>query len=107
MIRTLLALALVLGVALCFSLYDDFKQPEVKTAHGEVTGRRTNAIDLDAIDKFLTEAQKCRTLPSLSVGIIKNGEVVLKKGYGVRNVKTNWSLQTSTHCTVLAQQQRP
>jgi CubicO group peptidase (beta-lactamase class C family) len=51
--------------------------------------RAAGALDLAAIDKFLTEAQKCRTIPGLSVGIISKGQVVFTKGYGLRDVEKN------------------
>jgi CubicO group peptidase (beta-lactamase class C family) len=54
----------------------------------DVLSRRTKDIDLDAIEKFITEARICRTIPGLAVGIVKNGNIIYKKGFGVRNMET-------------------
>lgn len=40
-------------------------------------------IDIQALDQYFTKAQKDWNIPGFSIGIIKDGEVVLAKGYGV------------------------
>ncbi|RED91895.1 serine hydrolase [Marinoscillum furvescens] len=40
--------------------------------------------DIDRIDQYIANAQRDWQIPGLAVGIVKDGEVVLSKGYGVK-----------------------
>ncbi|MDW3648103.1 MAG: serine hydrolase [Bacteroidia bacterium] len=40
-------------------------------------------VDVDKLDAYLSKAQKDWKIPGMSIGIIKDGEVVLSKGYGM------------------------
>jgi CubicO group peptidase (beta-lactamase class C family) len=44
-------------------------------------------VDLRAIDAWIAKAQKEWPVPGLSVAIVKDGSIVLEKGYGVRDVR--------------------
>jgi CubicO group peptidase (beta-lactamase class C family) len=42
-------------------------------------------VDLAALDAWIAQAQRDWPVPGLSVAIVKDGEIVLEKGYGVRH----------------------
>jgi len=50
----------------------------------------------DAFDSFVDGALKTWNVPGLAVAIIKDGEVVLAKGYGLRDVKRNLPVTPDT-----------
>ena len=43
-------------------------------------------IDVKAIDKYIENARKDWNVPGMSVAIVKDGKVVLSKGYGIREI---------------------
>jgi len=45
--------------------------------------------DLKQVDKYLSQMQKEWNVPSMTVGIVKDGELVFSKGYGVKKVGEN------------------
>lgn len=50
----------------------------------------------DTLDAYLQKTIKDFDLPGMAIGIVKDGEVVFEKGYGVRNVKTNIKVTPKT-----------
>lgn len=52
--------------------------------------------DYKALDKYIEKAVQDFEIPGLAVGIIKNGEVVLLKGYGYRNTETKKKVDENT-----------
>ena len=44
---------------------------------------------LEGLDEYILKAMKDWELPGLAVAILKDGKVVLAKGYGVKDVGTN------------------
>ncbi len=44
-------------------------------------------VDVAALDTYFAHAQEAWPVPGLSVAIVKDGRVVLEKGYGVRDVR--------------------
>jgi CubicO group peptidase (beta-lactamase class C family) len=47
---------------------------------------RAQDVDLAALDAYFAKAQREWPVPGLSVAIVKDGEIVLEKGYGVARV---------------------
>ncbi|NQZ75354.1 MAG: beta-lactamase family protein [Ekhidna sp.] len=43
-------------------------------------------INVDEIDQYIEEARKDWNVPGMAVGIVKDGEVVLSKGYGFKEI---------------------
>ncbi|SNT04790.1 CubicO group peptidase, beta-lactamase class C family [Ekhidna lutea] len=43
-------------------------------------------VDVKAIDKYIEQARKDWDVPGMSVGVVKDGKVVLSKGYGVKEL---------------------
>ncbi|MEO9871744.1 serine hydrolase [Ekhidna sp.] len=43
-------------------------------------------IDVKAIDKYIEKARKDWNVPGMAVAIVKDGEVVMSKGYGVKEI---------------------
>jgi CubicO group peptidase (beta-lactamase class C family) len=43
--------------------------------------------DVAALDAYFAEAQRAWPVPGLSVAIVKDGRIVLEKGYGVRDIR--------------------
>lgn len=54
-----------------------------------VAGAQTPAFIPDSIDTYIQNGMKDWSVPGLSVVVVKDGKVVLMKGYGVRNIKSN------------------
>jgi CubicO group peptidase (beta-lactamase class C family) len=44
-------------------------------------------VDVAALDAYFADAQRAWPIPGFSVAIVKDGEVVLEKGYGVRDAR--------------------
>lgn len=52
--------------------------------------------DIQAIDAYLSESQKAWEIPGMAVAIVKDGEVILAKGYGVKSLNTNEAVNENT-----------
>jgi len=50
----------------------------------------------DDLDNYINKGLKDWNLPGLAIAIVKDGKVVVMKGYGVRNVKTNEPVDENT-----------
>lgn len=50
----------------------------------------------DDLDAYINKGLKDWNLPGLAIAIVKDGKVVVMKGYGVRNVKTNQPVDENT-----------
>jgi len=67
-----------------------------------ILGYQTNAKDLQKkalppnIDLIVSRAMKTFEVPGLSLAIVKDGKVLLAKGYGVRNLKENIPVDSKT-----------
>ena len=55
-----------------------------------------NNVDFDKLDQYIQKTVREFKSPGFVICIIKDGEVVFKKGYGVRNVETNEPVTTET-----------
>ncbi len=53
------------------------------------TAAQTPAFISDSIDTYIQKGMKDWAVPGLSIVLVKDGKVVLMKGYGVRNLKSN------------------
>jgi CubicO group peptidase (beta-lactamase class C family) len=51
---------------------------------------------LEGFDAFVESAMKSWSVPGLAVAIVKDGKVVLAKGYGLRNVQANLPVTADT-----------
>ena len=56
----------------------------------------STASALEGFDQFVESAMKSWSVPGLAVAIVKDGTVVLAKGYGVRNVQANLPVTADT-----------
>src|SRR6476661_1075198 len=54
------------------------------------------AFITDSIDQYIQKGIKDWSVPGLSVVIVKDGKVVLMKGYGVRDIKTQRPVDENT-----------
>ena len=52
--------------------------------------------DYKELDEYIKKAVADFEVPGLAVGIIKNGEIVLAKGYGYANVETKTLVDKNT-----------
>ena len=50
----------------------------------------------DSLDAYIAKGLKDWNLPGLAIAVVKDGKVVVMKGYGVRNVKTNEPVDENT-----------
>ena len=57
---------------------------------------QTAALDVEAIDAAIAEAQAAWAVPGLSVAIVHGGDVVLEKGYGVARLGTDQAVDEHT-----------
>lgn len=73
---TLLLLVNLFAFSLCFG-----QQPKFIT---------------DDLDAYINKGLKDWNLPGLAIAVVKDGKVVIMKGYGVRNVKTNAPVDENT-----------
>lgn len=53
-------------------------------------------VDVARLDAYIAQAQQAWPVPGLAVAIVKDGEVVLEKGYGVREVGTSEPVDAHT-----------
>jgi CubicO group peptidase (beta-lactamase class C family) len=54
------------------------------------------ALALEGFDEFVSAAMKSWNVPGLAVAIVRDGTVVLAKGYGLRNVRSNLPVTADT-----------
>lgn len=50
----------------------------------------------DSLDNYIMQGMKDWNIPGLAVAIVKEGKVVMMKGYGIRDVKTNEPVDENT-----------
>src|SRR5574337_276666 len=50
----------------------------------------------DSLDSYITQCIKDWQVPGLSIVIVKDGKVVLMKGYGVRDIQTQKPVDENT-----------
>ena len=50
----------------------------------------------DSLDAYINKGMKDWNLPGLAIAIVKDGKIVVMKGYGVRNIKTNEPVDENT-----------
>src|ERR1044072_4108243 len=50
----------------------------------------------DSIDSYINQGMKDWNIPGLAIVIVKDGKVVLMKGYGVRNLETKEPVDENT-----------
>ncbi len=50
----------------------------------------------DSLDKYIAQGMKDWNIPGLSIAIVKDGQVVVMKGYGVRNLQTKEPVDENT-----------
>ena len=56
----------------------------------------TAQIQEKEVDELVQNTMKTFNVPGIAVGIIKDGKLVLAKGYGVSNIKTNQKVDANT-----------
>lgn len=56
----------------------------------------TAQISEKEVDELVQNTMKTFNVPGIAVGIIKDGKLVLAKGYGVTNIKTNQKVDANT-----------
>src|SRR5205085_4919569 len=50
----------------------------------------------DSLDKYIRNGIKQWNVPGLAIVIVKDGKIVVMKGYGVRDIKTNEPVDENT-----------
>ena len=55
-----------------------------------------SAVDVQALDAYFANAQREWGVPGMAVAIVKDGEVVLAKGYGVRDMNDGGEVDADT-----------
>lgn len=53
-------------------------------------------VDLDALDAYIANARADWRLPGLAIAIVKDGQVVMEKGYGVRDIEKGGRVDENT-----------
>ena len=53
-------------------------------------------LDVAAVDAVVARALKAFDVPGMAVAVVKDGQVVLAKGYGVRSLKTQAPMDANT-----------
>ena len=57
-------------------------------------------VDVKAIDKYIEQARKDWNVPGLSVAIVKDGQVILSNGYGVKEIKKSDKVDGDTQFAI-------
>jgi CubicO group peptidase (beta-lactamase class C family) len=57
---------------------------------------QTPAFISDSLDAYITKGLQQWQVPGLSIVIVKDGKVVLQKGYGVKSITTNEPVDENT-----------
>lgn len=60
------------------------------------TYAQVGEIDLKELDKYIENARSEWQIPGMAVAIVKDGEIVFAKGYGMRNLETNKKVDEHT-----------
>ncbi|GAA4327656.1 serine hydrolase [Flaviaesturariibacter amylovorans] len=63
---------------------------------GSTAGAQAPAFVSDSFDRYVQQGLKDWDIPGLAVVIVKDGRVVLQKGYGVRNIETRQPVDAQT-----------
>ena len=63
---------------------------------GLVGREKEQAVDLEALDRYFEKARSDWKIPGMAVGIVKDGKVVLAKGYGVREFGKEGAVDDNT-----------
>jgi len=50
----------------------------------------------DSLDNYIANGLKQWNIPGLAIVIVKDGKIVMMKGYGVRDIKTNEPVDENT-----------
>ncbi|MDP4131890.1 MAG: serine hydrolase [Bacteroidota bacterium] len=82
---------LILLSLCCHSLIAQNDQPAATPLRDQ-----ENSFVRDSIDQYVTQGLKDWALPGLAVVIVKDGKVILMKGYGVRDVVTKARVDSNT-----------
>ena len=61
-----------------------------------VCGANAQVLTQTDIDKLVERSMKAFDVPGISVGVIKDGKVVIAKGYGVRSLNTMQKMDENT-----------
>jgi CubicO group peptidase (beta-lactamase class C family) len=64
----------------------------ISVAHGQ--------IDVKVIDKYIEQARKDWNVPGMSVAIVKDGQIVLSKGYGVKELGKKEAVDDATQFAI-------
>lgn len=56
--------------------------------------------DVRALDAYFAKAREAWPVPGFSVAVVKDGKVVLERGYGVRDVRGNDPVDENTLCAI-------
>ena len=57
---------------------------------------RSSASDLRALDAYIEAARATWSVPGLAVAIVHDNEIVLAKGYGVRDLESGGAVDSDT-----------
>src|SRR5690606_34381130 len=60
--------------------------PWMADIKAQTTGKKKKTTTEQQLDELLAKALEDYNVPGMAIAIVKDGEVVLSKGYGVRNV---------------------
>ena len=60
----------------------------------------TAQVDVKAIDKYIEKARKDWNVPGMAVAIVKDGELVLSKGYGVKEINVKSKVDENTQFAI-------
>ena len=71
-----------------FALYFQILPAQNATDFQPAAQQKQNSFLQDSIDQYIESGLKDWNLPGLAVVIVKDGKVVLMKGYGVRDIQT-------------------
>ncbi|HEY4154489.1 MAG TPA: serine hydrolase [Puia sp.] len=83
-------------VFLLSALFFQTLPAQKETALAEIEKEKPNAFIREGIDRYIESGLKDWNLPGLAVVIVKDGKVVLMKGYGVKDIQSGAPVDTNT-----------
>ncbi len=79
-----------------FALYFQMLPAQNAADFQPAAQQKQNSFLQDSIDQYIESGLKDWNLPGLAVVIVKDGKVVLMKGYGVKDIQTKAPVDTNT-----------
>ena len=70
---------------------------EIRHGFGQTNEKASvQAAPTEKIDAYITQQMQARRIPGVAVAVVENGQVTLKKAYGIANLETDTPVKTNS-----------